>query len=67
MVVAEGPAAEALVTFITETVPPAVDAELVCVKEVAKSKETCRGQFMQHIINNYLCISEGLPVVVGAF
>lgn len=37
VVVAEGPAAEALVTFITETVPPAVEAELVCAKEVVKS------------------------------
>lgn len=43
MVVAEGPAAEALVTFITETVPPAVDAELVCVKEVAKSRKNLQG------------------------
>lgn len=40
MVVAEVPAAEALVTFITETVPPAVDAELVCAKQVVKSQET---------------------------
>lgn len=67
MVVAEGPAAEALVTFITETVPPAVDVELVCAQEVMESKETCWRYFIRHAISNYLCICEGPPVVVGAF
>lgn len=33
VVVVEGPAADVLITFTTETVPPAEDAELVCVKE----------------------------------
>lgn len=33
VVVVEGPAADVLMTFTTETVPPAEDAELVCVKE----------------------------------
>ncbi len=33
VVVVEGPAVDVLMTFTTETVPPAEDAELVCVKE----------------------------------
>lgn len=33
VVVVEGPAADVLMTFTTETVLPAEDAELVCVKE----------------------------------
>ena len=48
VVVTEGPAAEALVTFITETVPPAVDAELVCAKEVVKIKESSRGVYIAY-------------------
>lgn len=32
VVVVEGPALDVLITFTTETVPPADDAELVCVK-----------------------------------
>lgn len=67
VVVAEGPAADALVTFITETVPPAVDVELVCAQEVTESKETRWRYFIRLTISNYLCICEGPPVVVGAF
>lgn len=33
VVVVEGPAVDVLITFTTETAPPAEDAELVCVKE----------------------------------
>ena len=33
VVVVEGPAVDELMTFTTETVPPAEDVALVCVKE----------------------------------
>lgn len=32
VVVVEGPAVDELMTFTTETVPPAEDAELVCLQ-----------------------------------
>lgn len=67
MVVAEGPAADALVTFMTEMVPPAVDVELVCAQEVMEGKETCWRYFIKHTNSNSLHICESPPVVVGAF
>lgn len=36
VVVVEGPAVDVLITLTAETVPPAEDAELVCVKRIIK-------------------------------
>lgn len=71
VVVLEGPAADVLMTFTTDTVPPAEDAELVCERSQVMS-----GFMEKDLTSIFSCAEQmgkrpstcgGLPVAAEAF